>query len=310
VGVLGKRAAAQGLDANALANTLLSEKPGIVAAAPSGLAQILGGGPAVVSRTPEAVTQTSRSVADVRKGPVIHSYPEHSYPEPHGQRRWIALVLIAFGVLALFSFIRPRTPRGVESDLGRFLGDSSRAAPRMFELDDVHFHAGTAQLTAKSEQAVNHLASVLKANPNAQIQLVGHANNAGSANAGPAQANRALVLGRVNAIKVMLGNQGVPLERISTMGVSQDRAVVLNDADLRLESHGADGELASSLYATLYHANAQHVGQDKPAASAASNDTEDLRLESHGADGELASSLYATLYRAQNPRIELIVVSK
>jgi outer membrane protein OmpA-like peptidoglycan-associated protein len=302
MGVLGKRAAAQGLDANALANTLLSEKSGITAAVPSGLSQILGGGPAVVSRTPEVAAQTPRSVTDVRKGPVIHSYPEHSYPEPHGQRRWIALVLIAFGVLVLLSFIRPRTLRGVESDLEHFLGDSSRSAPRMFELDDLHFHAGTAQLTAGSEQAVDHLAGVLKANPNAQIQLVGHINNTGST-----EANRTLTLDRVNAVKAMLGDQGVPVERISTIGVSQHRTAVSNDTDLRGESHGADGDLASTLAATLYRANAQRVSQDQ---SVASNDDTDLRSESHGADGELASSLSGTLDRDQNPRIELIVVSK
>jgi outer membrane protein OmpA-like peptidoglycan-associated protein len=303
MGVLGKRAVAHGQDADALANTLLNEKSGIAAAAPSGLEQILSGDPAVVSRTPEVVAQAPRSIADVRKGPLIHSYPEHSYPEPRGQRRWITLVLIAFGVLALLSFIRPRTPRGVESDLEQFLGDSSRAAPRMFELDDLHFHAGTAQLTEGSEQTVSHLADILKANPNAQIQLVGHTNNTGST-----EANRTLTLDRVNAVKAMLGNQGVPVERISTLGVSQHRAVVVaNDTDLRGESHGPDGDLASSLSATLYRANAQRVSQDQ---SVVPNNAEDLRSESHGPDGDLASSLSGTLDRAQNPRIELIVVSK
>ena len=51
MGVLGKRAAAQGLDSSGLANTLLNEKSDIAAAAPSGLSQLLSGGPTVVSRT-------------------------------------------------------------------------------------------------------------------------------------------------------------------------------------------------------------------------------------------------------------------
>jgi hypothetical protein len=181
----------------------------------------------------------------------------------------------------------------------------------MFDLDDLHFHAGTAQLTANSEQAVDHLAGVLKANPNAQIQLVGHTNNTGST-----EANRTLTLDRVNAVKAMLGNQGVPPERISTLGISQHRVAVSNDADLRGESHGPDGDLASTLSATLDHASAQRVSQDQSltqdqsVASVAPNDAEDLRNEAHGPDGDLASSLSGTLYRAQNPRIELIVVSK
>src|SRR5215469_4058457 len=56
MGVLGKRAAAQGLDASGMANSLLSEKGDIAAAAPAGLSQILGGGPSLVSRTVEQAT--------------------------------------------------------------------------------------------------------------------------------------------------------------------------------------------------------------------------------------------------------------
>src|SRR5262249_13964920 len=46
LGVLGKRAAAQGLDSSSgLANMLMGEKDQIAAAAPSGLSQLLSGGP-------------------------------------------------------------------------------------------------------------------------------------------------------------------------------------------------------------------------------------------------------------------------
>src|SRR5262249_24163105 len=54
MGVLGKRAAAQGLDAPGVANSLLSEKGEIAAAAPAGLSQLLGSaGPSVVARVKE-----------------------------------------------------------------------------------------------------------------------------------------------------------------------------------------------------------------------------------------------------------------
>jgi OOP family OmpA-OmpF porin len=56
LGVLGKRATAQGLDASGIAIALLSEKSDIVAAAPSGLSELLGGRPTDVSRATDAVS--------------------------------------------------------------------------------------------------------------------------------------------------------------------------------------------------------------------------------------------------------------
>lgn len=257
MGVLGKRAAAQGLDSNGLANALLSEKSEIAAAAPSGLSQILSGGPTVVSRTRDAVAETPRyattDVRDVRREPYI----DRSRTEPRrpGMGRWLPLLLIALGALALLLFLRPRTPQAVENvtsatknalanitlpgginlsvpagsinyTLARFLGDGSQAAPKTFVFDHLSFETGSTQLTPDSAQTVNNLAQVLKAYPNAQVQLLGHTDNTGSA-----EANHALSLDRANAIKATLVNQGVPAERISTQGFGQDRPVASNDTE-------------------------------------------------------------------------------
>ena len=251
MGVLGKRAAAQGLDSSGLANTLLNEKSDIAAAAPAGLSQILGGGPTVVSRMREGVPETPRSttVRDVRSEPYVET------PRP-GLGRWLPLLLIALAALALLLFLRPRTPRAgvpdltsqarnalsritlpgganisvpadsINYNLARFLADGSQAAPKTFVFDHLNFVTGATQLTPDSNQTVDNLAQILRAYPNAQIQLSGHTDNVG-----PANANQALSLERANAVKSMLVGKGVPADRISTQGFGQDRPLASNDSE-------------------------------------------------------------------------------
>jgi OmpA-OmpF porin, OOP family len=242
MGVMGKRAAAQGLDASGMANSLLSEKSEIAAAAPSGLAQLLGtGGPSVVTRVKEPVSEAA-SYATARR--------DYVEPRRTGLGRWLPLLLIALGALALLSFLRGRTPRaGVDSvlssitlpggvnlsvpqgsinyNLARFLGDASATdVPKTFVFDHLNFESGSTQLTADSVKTVNDLAQVLKAYPNAQVQLVGHTDNTGSP-----EANQTLSQARANAIKGILTNQGVGGDRISTNGYGQDRPIASNDTE-------------------------------------------------------------------------------
>jgi OmpA-OmpF porin, OOP family len=242
MGVLGKRAAAQGLDASGMANSLLSERGEIAAAAPAGLSQLLGtAGPSVVARVKEPVTQAG-SYATARR--------DFDETRRTGLGRWLPLLLIALGALALLSFLRGRTPRaGVDGaltnitlpggnslsvpqgsmnyNLARFLGDTSATdVPKNFVFDHLNFETGTTQLTGDSVKTVNDLAAILKAYPNAQVQLVGHTDNTGSP-----QANQALSLARADAIKGMLTSQGVGADRIATNGYGQDRPIASNDTE-------------------------------------------------------------------------------
>jgi OOP family OmpA-OmpF porin len=253
MGVLGKRAAAQGLDSSGLANALLNERSDIAAAAPLGLSQILGGGPTVVTRTRDVPVEIPRyatsDVREVRREPYVERAPVE--PRRPGLGRWLPLLLIALGALALLISLRPRTPRAapgapaallsitlpggvtisvpagsVNYSLAQFLSDSSQSAPKTFVFDRLNFDTGSAQVTPDSAQTVNNMAKILKAYPNARVQLSGHTDNSGSA-----EANRTLSLDRANAVKAMLVNQGVPAERISTQGFGQDRPVASNDTE-------------------------------------------------------------------------------
>jgi outer membrane protein OmpA-like peptidoglycan-associated protein len=251
MGVLGKRAAAQGLDSSGLASALVNEKSDIAAATPSGLSQLLTGGPTMVSRSREVSAEPPR--ADVRESR-REPYAERYTPEPRrsGLGRWLPLLLIALGALALLMLLRPRTPRAaiegarnalstislpggvsisvpsgsINYSLAQFLGDNSQTAPKTFVFDHLNFETGSTQLTADSTQTVTNLAQVLKAYPNAQVQLSGHTDNTGAA-----AANQALSLDRANAIKGMLVNQGVVSDRISTQGFGQDRPIASNDTE-------------------------------------------------------------------------------
>lgn len=258
LGVLGKRAAAQGLDASGLANALLSEKSDIAAATPSGLSQILGGGPAAVPRATDAVTG--------RVAEPVHLERVHATQEPvvtGGARpmRWLPLALAALAAVALLMFLRGRTarsnvdniasqasstakdavaridlpggatisvPKGtINYNLAAFLAEKSATdLPKTFIFDHLNFDSASTRLTPESGATVNDLAVVLKAYPNAQVQLVGHTDNTGSPDA-----NQSLSLDRANAVKGMLVNQGVAADRISTAGYGQDRPVASNDTE-------------------------------------------------------------------------------
>jgi outer membrane protein OmpA-like peptidoglycan-associated protein len=71
---------------------------------------------------------------------------------------------------------------------------------------------------------VTNLIAILKAYPNAEVQLVGHTDNSGD----PA-ANMKLSQDRANAVRDMLVNGGIDANRISTAGYGQDKPIASND---------------------------------------------------------------------------------
>jgi outer membrane protein OmpA-like peptidoglycan-associated protein len=254
LGILAKRASAQGLDSSGLAHAILDEKPDITAAAPAGLSQILRLGPSLVSRVSE--TAYDEHVAEPVHLEQVHE-PELATPAPARSMRWLPLMLAILAALALLLLLRSRTarsnvdnitsaahdalsrvelpgggaisvPRGtINYNLASFLGDQSAVdVPKTFVFDHLNFDSATTHLTPESTPTVNDLAMVLKAYPNAHVQLVGHTDNTGTA-----EANQALSSDRASAVKAMLVSQGVAADRISTAGFGQDRPIASNDSE-------------------------------------------------------------------------------
>jgi outer membrane protein OmpA-like peptidoglycan-associated protein len=282
LGVLGKRAAAQGLNSSGLANALLSEKSDILASAPAGLSKVIAPGPvpvptvksaapAVNAPEPISVQHWKEPVAGSEEREPVHleHYAEATPVQDEPRRAgwgWLPLLVAGLVALGLLLFLRGRpstpgtnvrtavpeaantaasaaknatsnvgapagpdirVPEGsINYDLARFLGDKTLTAPKRFTFDNLNFHTGTTQLTQSSAATVNDLAKVLKAYPDAQVQLVGFTDNTGRP-----EANQVLSLDRANAVKGMLVSDGVARDRITTAGMGQDQPVASNDTE-------------------------------------------------------------------------------
>ncbi|AQG78845.1 OmpA family protein [Spirosoma montaniterrae] len=117
--------------------------------------------------------------------------------------------------------VTPATPTATASSAGGSLTQqltpyvSNPALPkgRIFPLTGVAFQPGSLSLTAGSQATINELATLLKANPALQIQLIGYANDASGA-----LTNKSLSFKRVNQIKQQLMASGIDFVRIDAIG--------------------------------------------------------------------------------------------
>jgi outer membrane protein OmpA-like peptidoglycan-associated protein len=245
LGVVGKQVVAGGLNASGLRSMLLGQKDQIAAAMPSGMSQVMGLRPELLS-VPSPAELTRRA-------------------EP-GARRWLPLLLVALVALVLFLFARGRMARrgaevanrtagavtgalsnitlpggvtlsvpegSIGYNLARYLGDTSQAAPKTFVFDHLNFESGTTQLTPDSTPTIQNLTAIMKAYPNAKFQIAGYTDNTGAADA-----NQKLSLDRADAVKTLLVNGGIGADRISAAGFGQDNPIAPNDTE---EGRARDG---------------------------------------------------------------------
>jgi OmpA-OmpF porin, OOP family len=117
-------------------------------------------------------------------------------------------------------------PNTVQQIAELLAGNSTAEVPRRFVLGDLGFQSGSAKLTQDSQETVDALARVLKANPAVEIVLEGHTDDTGS-DAG----NKALSTARAAAIEDGLVEAGVPSERIMVAGYGADRPATSNDTE-------------------------------------------------------------------------------
>lgn len=263
LGVLGKRAASQGTGLSGITSELLEQKSDIAAAAPSGLSRLFASGPTIVrSDVTDDPSLRAPAPSMIEHFADRTDYAEPAvkrYTEPVVEERarvpWLPLLLAALLVgLGLWLLLRGRgtrvpnlsvpavntssihlpngvtlgVPRGsINDNLATFLADrSSGNLPQTFTFDHLNFESASTQLTPGSVATVNSLAQVLKAYPNARVELVGHTDNTGSPDT-----NQTLSIDRANAIKGILVNQGVDADRIATNGYGQTRPIASNDTE-------------------------------------------------------------------------------
>jgi OOP family OmpA-OmpF porin len=254
IGVLGKHAAARGLNPSGLANSLMEQKNEFAAAAPAGLSKLLG------DRAPTPVGIHVAPDTDAFRNQERYQGPVavERVPERKTGVRWWPLLLIALVLLGLLSLLRHIGGRAREAgrqvattaqdtlariplpggenisvptgslnyNLARFLADGTQTAPHTFVFDHLNFETASTQLTPDSQGTVTSLSHILKAYPNAQVQLSGHTDNTGAADT-----NQKLSLDRANAVKGLLVSDGVGPDRITTNGYGQDRPIASNDTE-------------------------------------------------------------------------------
>jgi len=198
LGVLSKEQTAQGLGPAGLTSLLLGQKDAIARLAPAGLASALA-----VNSLAELGSQMSGPATRVASEAVRQGSSLWQWLVP-------ALGLLVLGVLYSLwrgsatvrqSVANITLPGGValalpensfNFNLAKFLADAAPTTdPQAFVFDRLNFESGTTQLTAESQQTVADLAAILKAYPSTAVQLEGHTDNTGDA-----EANKKLSLAR------------------------------------------------------------------------------------------------------------------
>ena len=243
LGVIGKYASSQGLNASGIASLLRGQKESIFGALPAGMSQLIGvAGPRVVPPSTNNYRDTSTAVSDVPKQ-TYSAAP--TVPSAGGSKKWLWIALIALAALLLWMFARGRGPNGsltrlslpngtsisvpegsLNYNLASYLGSQAQDVPRTFVFDHLNFQTASTELTPDSVQSVGDLTAILKAYPNAHVTLTGHTDNTGDVDA-----NQRLSVDRANAVKAMLVSGGVSSDRISTAGYGQSRPIAGNDTD-------------------------------------------------------------------------------
>ena len=254
LGVVGRLAGSQGLNAAGITNLLKDQKREITDATPSEVSRILGFGRGPVSApapsalyvheersAPTAPTPSAMYVHEERSAPTAPApYAVHEVSTV--PRRWLPWLLVGLAALGLLLYLLSRSGRPAETT-----ANIAPAAPSVVPSNPpstepatvapsnptplpgsstVYFETGSTRLAPDSRQTVTNLVAALKAHPNAQIQLDGHTDNTGNP-----QANQQLSLARANAVKAMLVSDGIDANRISTAGYGQDRPLESNDSE-------------------------------------------------------------------------------
>jgi outer membrane protein OmpA-like peptidoglycan-associated protein len=228
LGMIGKRAVAQNLDASGLRSYLGEQQKMAARALPASLTRLIVPG--------GAATVTAASTLGDRRAPAIVGPLDRPRAFPWwlvGLLAAIAVIVFAWGrrthhpvqrttVISEHVVSVPLTSGNV-SGLNRFL-DGQAAPPMRFVLQDLRFQTDSADIDPTTARVLDDVAGVLSSHPTARILVEGHTDSTGAPDT-----NRALSLARAEATRKYLTEHGVDAGRIETAGFGATRPLASND---------------------------------------------------------------------------------
>jgi outer membrane protein OmpA-like peptidoglycan-associated protein len=225
LGMIGKRAVSENLDAPGLRNYLGEQQQLAARSLPTSLTRLL---------VPGGATATYEQ----RKGPAIVGPMERPRAFPWwlvGLLAAIAVVVFAWGRRSHHNVQRGTTTvvsehvssvpltSGNIGALNRFL-DGNAPPPQRFVLQDLRFTTDSATIEPASAQVLDDVAAVLTAHPTARVLVEGHTDSTGAPDT-----NRTLSLSRAEATRKYLTEKGIDGSRIETAGIGASRPLASND---------------------------------------------------------------------------------
>ena len=103
-----------------------------------------------------------------------------------------------------------------EADERRRAAEATARARAILE-EMVHFEYDESTLTAAAQEALARKVPILRANPNVQLRIAGHADERGSV-----EYNLALGMRRASAVRDYLADFGVDASRLTTVSMGED----------------------------------------------------------------------------------------
>ena len=90
--------------------------------------------------------------------------------------------------------------------------------------ENIHFDTESAALDMTAKRALDGIATMLKRNPDAEVEIAGHADARG-----PEDYNMRLSVSRAEAVRQYLAQQGVEVSRMTVRGFGESQPVASND---------------------------------------------------------------------------------
>jgi outer membrane protein OmpA-like peptidoglycan-associated protein len=246
LGVVGRHARENSLDARGLAGFLSSQKSKVASLVPGPLRSLLGAGNGQVAagaRAEAPARAVSEAMPSRAPEPARVAVVSRERPAAHAPRRtpWLWALPILAGLIALGWYVATRrgtpsspnvagpttparqtpsarpqaqAPKAISS-MTRVMNylASGNTTPQRFTFKELGFATGVSQLSNDGRQVARQLAGALKAHPTATVRLEGY-NDA----MGTASMNDDLSLRRADAVKQALIQEGIAGDRIELAG--------------------------------------------------------------------------------------------